>query len=321
MHNATRMWRRVGLLVLVAASLSGCSLLPGQTEGAATSEVLTQVVAVQRGDLVASITPTGEVYAPKQAELTFPTSGLTVVEVHVVAGQYVEEGTVLARVDPTPLQQAVDQARATYLSAKEAWEEAQASYTELERAQAELAVAQAEVALEEAKQKLEETLHPDLEKAQRAVVQAQYELESARLNLTIVQHSETVGKTVRDLEYALAWHQRKVRDLKAAQGASGASADPEMQATAPPGPSRRAVQEPTLEEELEALAEVQAQLEAARAAASAALTEAEDRVAQAEQALADAEEALAELQAGPDAVALAQAQNAVAQAEYNLAKA
>jgi multidrug efflux pump subunit AcrA (membrane-fusion protein) len=292
-----------------------------QTTAGTSATSYTQVVAVARGNLVASITPTGEVYAPKQAELTFPASGLTVLEVNVAAGQYVEEGTVLARVDPAPLQKAVDQARAEYLSAKKAWEEAQKPYSELDQKKAELAVAQAQVALEEAKQKLEDTLHPDLEKAQRAVAQAQYELQSARLNLTITQHSTAVGKTVRDLEYALAWHQRKVRDLKAAQGKAGASSEVQAASPAPPGPSRRAVEEPTLEEELAALAEVQAQLEAARAAASAALTEAEDRVAQAEQALADAQEALAELQAGPDPVAVAQARNTVAQAEYNLAKA
>ena len=290
-----------GLLILTLLSLAGCGAT-GASSTASTSAAYTQTVAVARGNLVASITPTGEVYAPKQAELTFPGNNVTVLEVNVAAGQYVEGGTVLARVDPVPLQRAVDQARAEYLSAKKAWEEAQKPYSELDRKKAELAVAQAQTALEEAKQKLEDTLHPDLKDAQAAVEKAQRQLRKAQDDLKALQNDPSVEENLQYLEWlaneAEAEHGRLLQN---------------------PNPSE--AQQDQIWLARNAMLDAQDNLEVARARAALNLLNAQFKVTQAEWALADAQEALAELQAGPDPVAVAQARNAVAQAEYNLAKA
>ncbi len=290
-----------GLLVLSLLGLAGCGAV-GSSSTAGTSAAYTQTMAVTRGNLVASITPTGEVYAPKQVELTFPANDLTVLEVHVAAGQYVEEGTVLARVDPTPLQRAVDQARADYLSAKKAWEEAQEPHTALDRMKAELAVAQAQTALEEAKRNLEEALQPDLEEARAAVEKARRQLQKAQDDLKALQSDPSVEENLRYLEWlaneAEAEHGRLLQN---------------------PNPSEE--QQDRIWLARNAMLDAQDNLEVARARAALNLLNAQFRVTQAEWALADAEEALAELQGGPDPVAVAQAKNAVAQAEYNLAKA
>jgi len=268
----------VGIIILLAGASVWVLRMRSNASQAAS---LTQVVAVERGNLVAFISPTGEVSAQRQAQLSFDVNKIPLLELRVTAGQQVHKGDVLARIDPATLQQAVDQAEANLLSAEEALEKAQKPYTELDRRKAELDVAQAQVALEQAKQAT----------AEKALREAQFNLESARLNLIITQHSPTVGKTVRDLQYTVAWRERRLRDLEAQR-------------------QQGKVDQVTVDEEAQALAKAQAQLEAAQATARATLATAQDKVTQ-------AEEALAQLQAG---LAQAQARNKVAQAEYNLAK-
>jgi HlyD family secretion protein len=294
-----RTWGAIaGIIVVAGAGVLALRMRGGASQAAS----FTQVVTVERGDLVAATSPTGELYAARQAELSFDVNKIPLVELHVVPGQQVQEGQVLARIDPASLQRAVDQATANLLSAQEALERAENPYTELDRQKAGLDVTQAEVALEEAEQALEELLNPDLVTAKNAVRQAEFNLESARLSLSLTRHSSTVGETVRDLEYSVAWHERELRNLQVQR-------------------QQNKVEQTTVDEEAEVLAEVRAQLEAAQASARATLDAAEDRVTQAEEALADAEERLTELQAGPDALVLAQARSRVAQAEYNLARA
>jgi HlyD family secretion protein len=74
------------------------------------------------------------------------------------------------------------------------------------------------------------------------------------------------------------------------------------------------VDQATVDEEAQALAEARTQLQAAQANASSNLTTAEDKVA-------ETEDALAQLQSGSNALGVLQIQNQVAKAEYNLAKA
>jgi len=145
-------------------------------------------------------------------------------------------------------------------------------------------------------------VNPDVDAARSAVARAEYNLESARLNLALARHSNTVGKAVRDLEYAVAWHERHVRDLQSKR-------------------DRGEVEQSAVDEARDALDRLRLDLESARSAAAATLAEAEDRVRAAEEALAKAQRELADLQRGPDAVELDDARNRVAQAELTLATA
>jgi len=284
-----RTWAIVAVIVVVAAGV----LFLRMRGGTSQADSFTQVVAVERGDLVAAITPTGEVTAQRRAGLSFDVSRIALLELNVAPGQQVREGEVLARIDASSLQRAVDQAEADLLSAEEALAEAREPYDELDVKKAELDVAQAEAASEEAKLALEELVDEDL--VAKAVEQAESALETARLNLVITQHSSAVGKTVRDLEYTVAWHERKLRSLQA-----------ELE--------QGKVEQSVVSDQSEALAQAKAQLTAASASAQASLAAAEDRVT-------EAEEALAELQGSSSSLLLAQAHNKVSQAEYNLAKA
>jgi len=277
-----RTW--VIIAIIAVAAVAGVWVLRARSNASQTGS-LTRLVTVERGDLTASISPTGQVATQHQAQLGFDVNKIALLELRVAAGDQVKKGDVLARIDPATLRQAVDQTEANLLSAQDALEKAQRPYTELDRQRAELDVAKAQVALEQARQAT----------AAKAVRTAEFNLESARLNLTITQSSTAARKSVRDLQYTASWHARKLRGLQADLAAG------------------RTNQE-TVDAEIEAAAKAQAQLEGARAGARATLTTAQDRVT-------EADKALAELQAGSDALALAQARNKVAEAEYNLARA
>jgi HlyD family secretion protein len=280
--NRWRVWAIAGAaVVLVGAGVELALHLRGGSQ--ATS--YTEIVTVQRGNLVATITPTGEVSAERRADLSFDVTRIPLIELDVAAGQEVKQGDVLARIDTEELQRAVDQAEADALSAEEALAEAKDPYTDLDLQKAELDVANAQVALDQAKQ----GTNAD------ALARAKSNLESAQLNYTITLHSAAVGKTVRDLAYTEAWHERELRDLenRLQQGTTDQAAVDAESAT---------------------LAEVKAQLAAAQANSEATLAAAQDKVDAAQKALDD-------LQSGDDSVTQRDTENKVAQAAYNLAKA
>lgn len=182
-------------------------LLPGNQTAS-----LNQVVRVERGNLVATLTSTGEVYAPRQAELGFNVNGIELTELNVTPGQQVRAGDVLARIDPTTLERAMTQAEADLTVAQADLEQAKHPYTELDLAQAKLAVTQAEADLTVAQNNLEQTKHPytelDLTQARLAVTQAQTALAQAKENLANSQDLPVCSnQSVIDLEYQYAWYE------------------------------------------------------------------------------------------------------------------
>jgi len=292
-------WHVIALVAALAAAGGGYRWLRGDS---AQAEAAYQVVAAARGSLTASISPTGEVQAARQQDLRFDVQRVALLEVYVTAGQQVVEGQPLARVDEAPLQRAVDQARADALAMEEALQTARAPYTALDVEEARLAVAQAEAALREAQQSLEDLGGDDVADARAAVAQAQYAYDSAVANLAIVQHSNAVGKAVRDLEYSVAWRERALRDVQARK-------------------ERGEADQAAVDAAAAALADHQNQLAIARTSAAVALAEAEDRVTEARAALAEAQAALTDLRAGDGALARLQAEDRVTQAELDLARA
>jgi len=113
-----RHWR-IWVIIALIALLAGAGVLAlRMRNNTSQATSLTQVVAVKRGNVVASITPTGEVVAQHQAQLSFDVNKIPLLELKVAAGQQVKKGQVLARIDSATLQQAVDQATANLLSAE-----------------------------------------------------------------------------------------------------------------------------------------------------------------------------------------------------------
>jgi HlyD family secretion protein len=171
-----------------------------------------QVVAVERGNLVATLAATGEVYAPRQAELGFDVNGIELTELTVTPGQQVKAGDVLARIDPTTLERAVTQAEADLTVAQDGLEQAKNPYTELDLAQAKLAVSQAEADLATAQDGLEQAKTPytnlDVAQARLAVTQAQTALSQAKETLANAQNLPVCSyQSIVDLEYQYAWYE------------------------------------------------------------------------------------------------------------------
>ncbi len=339
--------RIVGVIALIAALAAGGfwlyqTRIAAQT--AAQSDTLTQVVAVQQGDLTASISVVGALEATQDATLAFDRlSGATnLLTLDVAAGNTVEAGQALAAVDPTPYQQALDQARTALQEAEQTLADLQEPATALAIAQADLAVAKAELALEQAKAALEDLTAPDLDALRAQVASAQLALTQAQASLLQQQDDKTSADNLDKLRaaeadksaeysrlagetYSDAYYQdRLLVAYNALLDAQDARITAELQAKI--NLLRAQMQARQAEQKLagaqEALAEAQAGADALDVAA------AQQTVAQAEADLAQAEQARADLDAGPDAVKLAAAQAdvdkkrlAVADAEADLAAA
>ncbi|HSN73969.1 MAG TPA: efflux RND transporter periplasmic adaptor subunit [Anaerolineae bacterium] len=294
-------------IAIVAAALIGGGVWLYQTRSAAQSTTdttsFTQTVAVQQGDIDASISVVGALDAAQQQTLAFDrmdgTAALLSLEIQV--GNTVEAGQVLGAIDSTPYQQALDQAESALQEAQQALADLQEPATASDIAQADLAVAQAKLDLERAQSNLADIqAAPDLSDVQAAVEDAQSNLALATLEQTLADH-DSAAASQRDLQYAVEYHQRLIGQLQDLVAQGKASVEQTEQLTG----------------EQETLAEVQAELAQVQALRRLALQAAAAEVTATEAALADAQEALADAQNG-DTLDLAQANLAVQQANVTL---
>ena len=233
-------------------------------------------VEVARGDLVTSVTATGNAAAVAQSRVGFPSGG-RVREVLVAVGDRVTAGQPLARLDDTALRAAVDQAQAGYDGAVAKLQQAQAGSRPEDlaaaRAQAESArvalaqkraagggpeVASARSQVEAARIKLEQTRTPPA----GDVAAAQAELDAAVAKLQAVQQprSEDVATARSQLASArakLAQAQTpREEDVRTAQ-ASLASAQAKLDALLHPRPEDLASAQSQLDQAQTKLAQLQ----------------------------------------------------------------
>jgi len=270
------------------------------TASSASGQTYTQIVGVTQGALNSSLSVVGQLAAEQSADLAFEQmSGATnLLTLAVQAGNVVTAGQVLATIDPAPYEQARDQAQSDLQAAEDALSDLQTPATALQIAQADVAVSKAKQALAQAQANLADLKSPDLTSLRSAVQDAQDSLALLQLQATLADH-DTLAKSERDLQYTVAWYQRRLAELKALS-------NPNAEQTA-----EIADDQVTLAAAQADLARVQVQRELARQSRAAEL-------AKANVALADAQEALAEAQAGGDKLALAQAELDVHQAEVAL---
>ena len=333
LKRVLRWWPALVVLILVAV---GVRMAPKwlPTSASETPD-LTQVFTAQRGNLVAAISPTGEVYAPRQVDLSFDVNKIQLIELNVTPGQKVQAGDVLARIDATALERAVIQAEADLTVTQDNLEKAQNPYTELDLTQAKLAVAQAEIGLEDAKENLEKARDPytdlDLTQARLAVAQAETELADAKEDLETLldPDSEAAQAAVRDAEAALEIARNQLIVVENDPDNAAKLRTLEAEANwyrfnhweAEQKFEQGKIDQGKLNWEYSNMLAAEERLTAARAQAESSLSNAQNKVTQAEEALRDAQENLAELQSGPDPSDLTEAETRVTQAEYNLARA
>ena len=300
------MKRRIRILlaaVLVAIAAGGYWTYQSRaatTTSSASGQTYTQIVEVTQGALNSSLSVVGQLEAEQSADLAFEQmSGATnLLTLAVQAGNVVTAGQVLATIDPAPYEQARDQVKSDLQAAEDTLSDLQTPATALEIAQADVAVSKAEQALAQAQANLADLKSPDLTSLRSAVQDAQDSLALLQLQATLADR-DTLAKSERDLQYTVAWYQRRLAELQALS-------NPNAEQTA-----EIADDQVTLAAAQADLARVQVQRELARQSRAAEL-------AKANVVLADAQEALAEAQAGGDKLALAQAELAVHQAEVAL---
>ena len=178
MRKRIKVGLTLALACLVLASLSAC----GQAD-----EIERQLVEVSRGDLVLSVSADGNLSFLRDRKLTFGISG-TITEINVEEGDWVTEGEVLARVDTSSLELAVQEAEVDLEIATNSFNEIAYPYTyhtfafSVPRAVAAIGDAQREVngALEALEVELSfdqywEVWH-ELKKAQDSLVEAREQL-------------------------------------------------------------------------------------------------------------------------------------------------
>lgn len=111
------MSRRLGIILALLALGIGGIFYFGRLRGATSPPQEVEVVTVERGTLVATVSAAGVVIAAEDRTLFFATSG-QVVETMIEEEDEVEAGQVLARLDTADLELQLDQAEATLAGAR-----------------------------------------------------------------------------------------------------------------------------------------------------------------------------------------------------------
>ncbi|MER6583194.1 efflux RND transporter periplasmic adaptor subunit [Nonomuraea sp. NPDC001023] len=102
----------LGVLLLGGATLAYVQLGTDRAAG----ETAVRTVTASRGSVSASVSASGAVASSRTRSLSFGTSG-TVERIYVKAGDKVDKGDILARLDDSAAQESLSAAKATYQSA------------------------------------------------------------------------------------------------------------------------------------------------------------------------------------------------------------
>ncbi len=203
------------VLALGAAGLiTGGILSIGNPAKAGT---VIRTAAVQRGDVQASVSATGNVATPTSLNLNFVTSG-KVTEIDVTVGEHVTQGQTLAKVDDTATKAALATAQANVVSAQQKLnqlenpitpQQAAANAVSLQQANAAIANAQTSLAAQQTQIALNATSY------QNSVNQAQAQLTSDQTQLATDQAQLATDQANNNAQ-AIAADQQKVSTDNAA---------------------------------------------------------------------------------------------------------
>lgn len=322
------------VIAIVGAILTvtGC----GKSSGS-SSTTQTQIVQVQKGTLLSTVSAVGDISMPEQVKLTFGSGGSTndlntVQEVDVNFGDTVKKGDVLAKIDTASLERAVEQAKANLRTAQINLEQA-SSETNILKAQA--SVESAKASLASAEKDLSDAQTPysaaDIAKAQATVQSATANLAVAEQDLQETQTSiiSDADAAVRDAQVALDNAQRSLDTAQKNGDVSITDAENSL------SDAEKAYNNfvPTaignytnLSDYLSQkdrlswnIQKAQANLDIVKSQAASSIATAENNLAKAKDALQSAEENLVATKAGPPQVQ--QKQSAVATAKAALDKA
>ncbi len=194
------------LLIAVLLAVAGYRYARSQ----ATPAVRYQTVILDRGPIAAKVTASGTVSAIVTVQVGSQVSG-RIDHWYADFSSAVKKGELIATIEPSLFEAAVEQAKANYASARAASDKARANRLEADKAQArtqalfnESLAARSDLDLAEAQAS---SAAADVEAAQASILQARAALDQARLNLSytrivspidgiVISRNIDVGQTV-----------------------------------------------------------------------------------------------------------------------------
>lgn len=176
-----------------------------------------ETVAARKDTLLATVNTSGSVVPKQLVTLSFSSSGI-VAEVNVSAGQHVDAGRPLVRLDSRQLQSNVDQAEATLRINQARLAQTKAGSSTADIAAAEASVASAEAVYNSAKNKLglrDDQLsiaESDLKRAELALKDAQgaYDRVATRPDIGMLPQSGALERATLDYQRALSNYRLQV---------------------------------------------------------------------------------------------------------------
>lgn len=208
----TRKWI-IGITatLIVALTLAGCGTTSTTTSATAT---------ITRGDLVRSVSGSGQVKPIQEINLNFGANG-TIAEVRVTEGQKVKKDEVLARLDTTELDQQILQAEASLKSAEASLADLKdgARETDIRTARAQLAAAQAQFD-QQSKGNARAT----------DIANAQAQLRSAQSTLDALRHPSAAATSTAQLKVTQA--SNNLESVRATNAKAKADAELNLQIAA-----------------------------------------------------------------------------------------
>ena len=117
---ATQYWRGAALVVVSSVLLAACN-----RPGAATDTATQRSAVLDKGELTATVSATGNIQAESEVKLSFQQPG-TAAQVLLQVGDSVKKGDVIAKLDTTDLELALSQSQASVLQAQNSLANAQA---------------------------------------------------------------------------------------------------------------------------------------------------------------------------------------------------
>lgn len=204
--------KRNYLIIGLVAIIAVCIFLAIQKSKNASQkpkEVNTETV--ENRDITESVTASGKIYAEEEVKISSDVSG-EIVQLNVKAGQYVQKGALLAKIQPETYQAIVDQAEAQYNNAMANLKNMQANYSNALAKEKQVAAQydNAELAYKRAKE-----LHAKKSISTSELEQAEMTYRTSKAEVEATQESLKGAKySIEGAQASIKGAQASIRDAK-----------------------------------------------------------------------------------------------------------
>ncbi|UCG23232.1 MAG: efflux RND transporter periplasmic adaptor subunit [Chloroflexota bacterium] len=180
-----KVWLIGLVLIIIAGGAAAYFAINANSTEAADEEQEMQTSVARQGNIVISATAAGTIVPATEVVLGFPTNG-TLSELHVVVGDDVVAGDVLASLDDADAQQALTNAQ---IQLNQAAMKTDASTTDTGISFDEISIEQARINLAQAQSALDDLLHWEPDEDEIALAESNVEAAEAGYNAAVGQEA------------------------------------------------------------------------------------------------------------------------------------